>query len=132
MSPYAVMLKLNSFLKEKLVLEIQSTKARFDIYSVSTASQKALTARMSEIEEFLSTSGKCRVEKPTNHKAYLLSGVPRSYAGYNGSEIELCEITASDISKTTLDLTNVALINVLEPRNASIAEFTAHKDWIVL
>ncbi|KAI1003787.1 hypothetical protein K3495_g4424 [Podosphaera aphanis] len=87
MSPHAVMLRLNSFLKDKLVLEIQSTKTGFAICPLSTATQEALTARMSEIEKFLSTSGKCQVKKPTNHKAYLLPGVPRSYAGYNGSEI---------------------------------------------
>ncbi|KAI0997822.1 hypothetical protein K3495_g10367 [Podosphaera aphanis] len=132
MSPYAIMLKLNSFLKEKLVLEIQSTKTGFAICPISTAAQEALIARMSEIDEFLSTSGKCKVEKPTNHKAYLISGVPRSYAGYNGSEIELVEITASTIAEALLELTNVAPINVLEPRNASKAEFAAHKDWIVL
>ncbi|KAI0998053.1 hypothetical protein K3495_g10136 [Podosphaera aphanis] len=75
---------------------------------------------------------KCKVEKPTNHKAYLLSGVPRSYAGYNGPEIELVEITAPAISEALLDLTNVVPINVLEPRNASKAEFAARKDRIVL
>ncbi|KAI1006669.1 hypothetical protein K3495_g1548 [Podosphaera aphanis] len=79
--------KFNSFLKEKLILETQSTKTGFAIYPISTAAQGALTARMSETEEFLSTSGKCKIEKSTNHKAYLLSGVPRSYARYNGSEI---------------------------------------------
>lgn len=132
MSPYAVMLHLNSFLKEKLVLEIQTTKTGFAICTTSTAAQEILSARISEIEAFLSTRGQCKVEKPTNHKAYLLSGVLRSYAGYNGTELELVEITATVVAEALTDLTKVASISVLEPRNASKAEYAAHKDWVVL
>ncbi|KAI1005574.1 hypothetical protein K3495_g2638 [Podosphaera aphanis] len=72
MSPYAVMLQLNSFLKEKLVSEIQTTKTGFAICPTSSAAQEALIVRMGEIETYLSTRGQCKVEKPTNHKAYLL------------------------------------------------------------
>ncbi|KAI0999653.1 hypothetical protein K3495_g8543 [Podosphaera aphanis] len=112
MSPYAVMLHLNSFLKEKLVLEIQTTKTGFAIFPTLTAAQE--------------------VEKPTNHKAYLLSGVTRSYAGYNGTELELVEIMATVVAEALTDLTKVAPISVLKPRNASKAEYAAHKDWVVL
>ncbi|KAI0998427.1 hypothetical protein K3495_g9765 [Podosphaera aphanis] len=79
MSPYAVMLQINNHLKEKLVREVQSIKTGFEICPTSTSAQETLFARMGDIETFLSTQGHCKVEKPTSHIAYRLSGVPRSY-----------------------------------------------------
>ncbi|KAI1004606.1 hypothetical protein K3495_g3606 [Podosphaera aphanis] len=61
MSPYAVMLHLNSFLKEKLVLEIQTTNTGFAICPTSTAAQEIFSARMSEIQAFLSTRGQFEI-----------------------------------------------------------------------
>lgn len=126
------MLQLNNFLKEKLVLEIQTTKTGFAICPTSSAAQEALIARMREIETYLSTRGQCKVEKPKNHKAYLLSGIPQSYTDYNGTDVELVEITASVIAEALTDLTKVVPVNVLEPRNAAKAKYTSLKDWIVL
>ncbi|KAI0995653.1 hypothetical protein K3495_g12526 [Podosphaera aphanis] len=83
-SPYAIMLQLNTFLQEKLVREIQTIKTGFAICPVSVEAQEKLTARMGEIESSLSRQGQCKVEKPGQHVAYRLSGVPRSYTVFNG------------------------------------------------
>ena len=72
MSPFAVMLHLNEFLKEKLISKVQTTKTEFDIYPASIPAQEALINRMDALESHLLTQGKCKVEKPTNHAAYLL------------------------------------------------------------
>ncbi|KAI0991351.1 hypothetical protein K3495_g16836, partial [Podosphaera aphanis] len=116
MSPYAVMLQINNHLKEKLVREVQSIKTGFAICPISTTAQETLFARMGEIETFLSTQGHCKVEKPTSHIAYRLSGVPRSYQGFDGTSMTTTEITSEVVSDALLHLTNVAPLNVLESR----------------
>ncbi|KHJ34831.1 hypothetical protein EV44_g4245 [Erysiphe necator] len=78
MSPYAVMLDLNSFLKETLIREIQVIKTGFAICPTSITARDILYSRTEEIEAYLSTQGQCKVEKPTKPKAYLLSGIPPS------------------------------------------------------
>ncbi|KHJ31406.1 hypothetical protein EV44_g4009 [Erysiphe necator] len=114
MSPYTTMLQLNGFFEEKLVREVKITKTGFAIWPVSLSAQEAMLSRINELESFLSTKGVCKVEKPTNYLAYLLTGIPRSYAGYNGSSIEGATITVSTISEALRDLTNVAPVNVIE------------------
>lgn len=99
MSPFAIMLSLNQFLQEKLVREIQVTKTGFATCPTSLSAQVILTSRMADIETFLSTKGPCKVEKTTNHTSYLITNIPRSHAGYNGSAIEMIEITASSITE---------------------------------
>ncbi|KAI1003670.1 hypothetical protein K3495_g4534 [Podosphaera aphanis] len=132
MSPYAIMLELNSFLGEKLVREVQTTRTGFAICPISTAAQEALIARMIEIENHLCSRGSCKVEKAEQHIAYRLSGVPRTYAGYNGTSIELIEITAAVVAEALRDLTHIAPINVLESRGTFESEFADTKSWIVL
>lgn len=87
MSPYAVMQHLNIFLNPKVVREVQKIKTGFAICPASFSAQEALHSRMVEIEKFLSTLGECKVEIPQDYQAYRLSGVPRSYKGFNGSII---------------------------------------------
>ncbi|KAI0991974.1 hypothetical protein K3495_g16212, partial [Podosphaera aphanis] len=134
MSPFAVMQQINTFLGEKWVREVQHTKTGFAICPAHTAAQENLSNRIDDIQTFLSTSGECKVEKPCEHAAYRLSGVPRSYAGYNVStnSIEMVEITASILTEALTDLTNVAPINVLESRSTSSSDFYPQKSWIVL
>ncbi|KAI1004484.1 hypothetical protein K3495_g3726 [Podosphaera aphanis] len=122
------MLDLNAFLKEKLVREVQSTKTGFAICPVSTEAQEKLIARMSEIEASLCARGQCKVEKPGQHVAYRLSGVPRSYAVFNGSTVELKQIDASVVADALTDLTNVPPINVLESRGSDNSDFSLKKN----
>ena len=84
---------------------------------------------MDDIQTFLSSSGECKVEKPREHAAYRLSGVPRSYAGYNVStnSLEMVEITASMLTEALTDLTNVAPLNVIESRSTPSSDFYPHK-----
>ena len=131
-SPYAIMLQLNAFLKEKLVKEIQIIKTGFAICPVSVDAQEKLGARMGEIEASLSSSGQCKVEKPGQHVAYRLSGVPRNYSTFNGTSVEMREITASIVAEALTDLTNVPPIKVLESRGSNITEFSPKRNWIVL
>lgn len=132
MSPYATMIEINKFLNEKLVREIQITKTGFAICPISALVQEVLYSRMSDSESFLSTKGICKVEKPTNHSAYLLSGIPRTYAGFNGNRVETFEITARTISEALRDLTNVAPIDVIESRRSSSSQYLAQKERVVL
>ncbi|KAI0990771.1 hypothetical protein K3495_g17416, partial [Podosphaera aphanis] len=132
MSPYAIQQQLNAFLNAKLVREVQMTKTGFAICPVNIEAQEALSVRMDELESFLSSQGQCKVEKPIQHNAYRLSGVPRSYASYNGSSMEMTQISATTIAEALTDLTNVAPINVLESRGSSTSEFYHQKNWIVL
>ncbi|KAI1004397.1 hypothetical protein K3495_g3817 [Podosphaera aphanis] len=106
-SPYAIMLKLNTFLQKKLVREIQTIKPGFAICPVSAEAQEKLTTRMGEIESSLSCQGQCKVEKPGQHAAYRFSGVPRSYTVFNGSTVERKEITASIVADVLTYLTNI-------------------------
>lgn len=69
------MQQLKMSLKEKLAREVQLTKAGFEICLTSLAAQESLTARMNDIGDFLSSESLCKVEKPKNHVAYLISGV---------------------------------------------------------
>lgn len=126
------MLQLNSFLGEKIVREIQTIKTGFAICPVSAAAQETLITRMYEIETYLSTKGKCKVEKPENSIASRISGVPQSYAGYNGTSIELTKITAAEVSEALLELTNIAPLKVLDSRGSSETEFSDKKSWIVI
>ncbi|KAI0992890.1 hypothetical protein K3495_g15294, partial [Podosphaera aphanis] len=71
-------------------------------------------------------------EKPDNHTAFRLSGVPRSYAGYDGSNIVMETIDAAVVAEALADLTKVAPINVLESRGSSYSEYSPTKSWIVL
>lgn len=87
MLPYTAMLDLNSFLKESLIREIQIIKTGFAICSTSAPAKDTLYSCMGEIKAYLSTRGECKVEKLTRHKAYLLSGIPQSYLGFNGSSL---------------------------------------------
>lgn len=108
------------------------TKTGFAICPVNIEAQEALSVRMGELESFLSSQGQCKVEKPIQHNAYRLSGVPRSHASYNGSSMEMSEISATTIAEALTDLTNVAPINVLKSRGSSNPEFYHQKNWIVL
>ena len=54
-SPYATILLLNTFLQEKLVREIQTTKTGFAISPVSTEAQDKLGARIGDIKTSLSS-----------------------------------------------------------------------------
>lgn len=132
MSPYAVMLSLNQFLGEKIVREIQVTKTGFAICPISLAAHEKLVSRMADLESFLSTKGPCKVETPTNHNSYLISGIPRSYAGYNGTTIEMVEITASAIEEALWDLTNVRPVSVTECKSSIDQPFLDKTKWIVL
>lgn len=89
LSPYAIMLQLNAFLKEKLVKQIQTTTTGFTICPASVDVQDKSAARTSEIEASFSSTGHCKVEKPGQHVAYRLSALPRTYAGNNGVSVEL-------------------------------------------
>lgn len=51
------MLQLNSFLKEKLVREVQITKSGFTICPISLPAQEAMISRIGELEAFLSKKG---------------------------------------------------------------------------
>ncbi|KAI0995492.1 hypothetical protein K3495_g12687 [Podosphaera aphanis] len=104
------MLHLSSFLKEKLIREIKVTKTGFSICPVSITAQESLAARMSEIENLLSTQGACKRENPSSHVAYLISGVPRSYASFDGSIFISIPIIAETVSEALRDLTNVSSI----------------------
>ncbi|KAI1005309.1 hypothetical protein K3495_g2909 [Podosphaera aphanis] len=84
-------------------------KTSFAIYPISNTAQETLFARMGEMETFLSTPGSCKIEKPTSHTAYWLSGVPRSYQGFNGTSMTTTEITSGVVSGALFHLTNVAL-----------------------
>lgn len=132
MSPYAIMMQINQFLNEKLVREIQITKTGFAICPTSVPAQELLLNRMADLEIFLSTKGICKVEKPTNHIAYLLSGIPRSYTGFNGTSLESVEITAQIISEALRDLTNFTPISIIETRGRDTSQYLANKDWVVL
>ncbi|POS83996.1 hypothetical protein EPUL_003700, partial [Erysiphe pulchra] len=116
MSPYAIMLQLNGFWKGKLVREVQKIKTGFAICPASNDAHETLLTRMPEIEAFLLTEGDCKVEKPQQFSAFKLSGITRSYSGYNGSWIELIDIVATTIAiaEALFDLTNVRPVNVLD------------------
>ena len=88
------MLHLNEFFKEKLIREVQTTKTGLAICPASIPAQEALINRMDALESHLSTQGDCKVENPTNHAAYLRTGTPRSYTGFNGISVENIPITA--------------------------------------
>lgn len=132
MSPYAVMLQINNHLKEKLVREVQSIKTGFTICPVSKTAQETLFVRMGEIETFLSYQGQCKVEKPTSHIAYRISGVPRSYQGFDGTSMTSTEITSELVSDALIHLTNVAPLNVLESRSQYDSKYSPSKSWVVL
>ncbi|KAI1005913.1 hypothetical protein K3495_g2308 [Podosphaera aphanis] len=131
MSPYAVMLQINNYLKEKLEREVQSIKTGFVICPISSTAQETLSARMGEIETFLSTQGQCRVEKPTSHTAYRLSGFPRSYQSFDGISMTTTEIT-SEVISDALHPTNIAPLNVLEFRGQYDSEYSPTKSRVVL
>lgn len=87
---------------------------------------------MSEIETYLSTRGECKVEKPTRHKAYLLSGIPQSYTGFNGSTTVQVKITGDLISEALISLSNFTPVSVLSPRDANGSEHFSQRNWVVL
>ena len=87
---------------------------------------------MGETENSLSSQGQCKVEKPGQHVAYRLSGVPRTFAAFNGSTVENKHITAAVVAEALTDLTNVPPINVLESRGSDYSEYSPKKNWIVL
>lgn len=132
MSPYAVMQQLNNFLESKIVREIQKIKTGFAICPISAEAQEILYTRMEAIESFISTQGECKVEKPQDYQAYRLSGVPRTYTGFNGSTLAPVEITASTIATALEELTNVAPIKILETKGSSENQYMDQKNWIVL
>lgn len=132
MSPYATMLQINNFLKEKLVREIQLTKTGFAIYLILLSAKEIIFDRMGEIESFLSTQGECKVKTPTSYSVYLISGIPNSFVGLNGTAIEMVDITVQAVSEALKDLTKVSPINVLEPRSSIKSQYSKTKDWIVL
>lgn len=125
------MLQLNGFLEGKPVREIEKIKTGFAICPASSDAHETLLTRMPEIEAFLSTEGDYKVEKPQNFFAFKLSGIPRSYSGYNGSGIGLIDITANTISEALYDLTNVRPVNVLECQSSTDKQFSHKKNWIV-
>ncbi|KAI0998686.1 hypothetical protein K3495_g9510 [Podosphaera aphanis] len=118
--------------RKKLVREVQSTKTEFVICPVSTEAQEKLIARMGEIEASLCARGQCKVEKPGQHAAYRLSGIPRSYAVFNGSTVELKQFDASVVADALTDLTNVPPISVLESRGSDNSDLSPKKNWTVL
>lgn len=87
---------------------------------------------MVEIEKFLSTQGECKVEIPQDYQAYRLSGVPRSYQGFNGSTMESIEITAKTVAEALEEVTNVAPVKVLEIQGTPENQYFDHRNWIVL
>lgn len=87
---------------------------------------------MVDLETFLWTKGVCKVGKPTNHTAYLLSGISRTYTGFNGISLEPVEITAQLISEALNDLTHVTPISIIEPRGRDTSRNLSNKDWVVL
>lgn len=127
MSPYAVLLDIKTFLTENLIREIQVIKTGFAICPISVSARDTLYSRMEEIEAYLSTRDECKVQKPTKHKAYLLSGIPRSYIGFNGSTPDQINITGDMIAEAIQSLTNIAPINVLEPRNFDGSEHLSQR-----
>ncbi|KAI0992275.1 hypothetical protein K3495_g15911 [Podosphaera aphanis] len=127
MSPYAVMQQINNYFTEKLVSKVQPTKTGFAICPASAAAQESLNSKIDAIQEFLSSQGQCIVEKPENHTAFRLSGVPRSYAGYDGSNIVMETIDAAVVVEALADLTKVSPINVLESRGSSYSEYSPTK-----
>ncbi|RKF96046.1 hypothetical protein GcM1_014002, partial [Golovinomyces cichoracearum] len=62
------------------VREIQKFQTGFAICPASSDVHETLLTCMPEIEAFFSTEGDCKVEKPQNFFAYMLSGIPRSYS----------------------------------------------------
>lgn len=131
MSPYAIMLQLDAFLKGKFVREVQKIKTGFAICPISNEAHETLVARMSDIEAFLSIEGECKVEKPEQYSAFKLSGIPRSYSGYDGSGIVLIDITANTIAQALTDLTNIPPANVIECQSPTDNQFSDKKNWIV-
>ncbi|KAI1005050.1 hypothetical protein K3495_g3163 [Podosphaera aphanis] len=127
MSPYAVMQQIKNYLTENLVNEGQPTKTGFVICPPSTAAQASLNSKIDVIQEFLSSQGQCIVEKPDNHTAYRLSGVPRSYDGYNGANIVMETIDAAVVAEALADLIKVAPINVLQSRGSNYTEYSPTK-----
>ncbi|KHJ34080.1 hypothetical protein EV44_g3918 [Erysiphe necator] len=123
MSPYAIMLYLNAFLREKQVREVQVTKTGFAICPTSISAQNSLHERMDAIEGHLSTEGACKMEKPSNHTAYMISGVPRSYTGYNGTSLTI-EITAAQVKEALRDLISIEPISVLQSQNTTEEEYS--------
>lgn len=132
MSPYAVMLQLIMFLKEKLVRKVQKMRSGFAICPASAPAHETLLSRMSEIQAFLSTEGECKVEKPVQHSAFKLSRVPCSFMGYDGTKVVLNETTATIIASALTDLTNVTPANILECKGETYNQFTHQKNWIAL
>ncbi|KAI1005054.1 hypothetical protein K3495_g3162 [Podosphaera aphanis] len=132
-SPYAVMEQLNNFLNQKLVREVQLTKTGFAICPASVEAQEILVTKIPVLQGFLSSRGQCTVEKPENHAAYRISGVPRNYIGYNKQgAVEAIEIDADTVSQALVNLTHVAPLKVLESRGTLASEFSPCKSWIVL
>lgn len=87
---------------------------------------------MADIETQFSSKGPCKIEISTNHVSFIISGMPRSYAGYNGTSIEMIKITASNISDALWDLTNFKLVSVTECKSSAEQQFTDKGNWIVL
>lgn len=132
-SPYAVMEQLNNFLDQKLVREVQTTKTGFAICPASAAAQETLASKITEIQTFLSSRGQCIVEKPESHSAYRISGVPRTYVGYNKEgAVEAIEINEASLAEALTVLTHVAPLNVLESRGTVTSDFSPCKSWVVL
>lgn len=120
MSPYIVMLQPNGFLKENIVREVQKIKTGLAIYPLSSTPHDNLLENFSEIKAFLSTEGECKVQKPGQHSAFKLSGIPLSFSGNGTSGLELIEITAVTISQALLVLTNFLPMNVIEYQSQPI------------
>lgn len=127
LTPYAIMLELNNFLKEKLSRKIQRTNTGYEIYPVSAEAPEKNFARMSENEISMSSKGPVKVEKPEQKVAYWLSGVLRTYAAYNGNTVDLKEITASVVAEALTDLINVTQLNFLESRGSDNTDFSPKK-----
>ena len=123
---------LNEFQKEKMIREVQTTKNGVAIFPASIPAQEALINRMDALESYLSTHGNRKVKKLTNHAAYLLTSIPRSYIGFNGISVENIPIKALSVAEALMGLANIQLINVFEPQGSNTAQFSHHKDWTAL
>lgn len=132
LSLYAIMLQLNTFLKEKLVKEKKIKITGFATCSVSIDMQDKLAAQMSKIEASLSSTGHYKVEKPGQYVVRRLSSVPRTYAEYDGVTAELKEITTEVIAEALTDLTNVPPIKFLESKGPENIDYSAKENWIIL
>lgn len=132
LSPYALMLKLNGFLKENIIREIQVIKTGFAICPMSVQARDILYNRITELETYLSADGTCKVEKPTRLKSYLLSGIPTSFTGFDGSDLAQIKITGEVIAEALQSLTNIAPVSILTPRNFEGSEHLSQRNWVVL